>query len=121
MLILTICLPISSSDTIYKYKDENGVLRFADHPPLTGQPVETFEAYTPEAQKLVYVTKTNSDGKIQLSIVNQLHGPVEVELSFKKLENLISRLPLPRRFFVPGRSELTAVHLQVDQPDLSWQ
>ncbi len=41
MLILTICLPISSSDTIYKYKDENGVLRFADHPPLIGQPVET--------------------------------------------------------------------------------
>ena len=113
-LALTAFIGMAFAHSIYQYRDENGVRHFSDTPPATGQPVEASEAFTPEPEKRVFIKETGSGDDPALAIVNELYGPVEVQLWFEDLTNLISTPSLPKRFVVAAGGELPAVRLQIE-------
>lgn len=110
------------ADTIYKYKDGNGVWHFTDEPPETKASVDTYEGVTTtEPKKRVFIERIKKQGGTTLKITNRYYGPVEVEIYFTEFKNMVSDPSLPKRFVVQARSELNAVRLHVDDPKRAWR
>ncbi|MCP4692781.1 MAG: M23 family metallopeptidase [Desulfobacterales bacterium] len=116
-LLFLLFSDIGRAQKIYKYKDENGVLRFSDRPPAAEIPVEVKKAYSSEPDHMVSVKKREEKGETTLVVVNDLHGPVEVEISLTERENVRVEPPLPERFVIPAASEIDVVKLGRKRPD----
>lgn len=111
----------SAADTIYKYKDENGVWRFTDHSPQTQQPVESYEAFT-SLPKTKVLIKLHQEGNINiLNIINEYYATVEVEVFLTDAENTQSDPALPERFEIPARSKQAVVRLQAKNKRAAWR
>ena len=110
-----------SAETVYEYTDKHGVRYFSDTPPQTSEPVKAHEAYASQPESLIKITASKKKNGTTLTIVNQYHGPVEVDLSLPVFENMVSDPPLPKRFLVQPRSRFAAVRLEPKNPKLAWR
>lgn len=99
-------LPLQSvAKKLYKYKDENNKWHFTDKAPNTKQPVEVRQLKAAQ-KRFVWLEKTGDKRHPEYFVINNYHGPIEIEVKFKQKHNVYSTPALPKRFVVqPGKSK----------------
>lgn len=115
---LLLAAPASDASKLYRWKDRNGVTQYGDKPP-PGQPaageVETIRYRNPSGAP-VRLRVQRMQTSYQAWADNQLPGPMEVQLSFKRSDNVLAAPALPRRVLVPARGSLLVATLYASDP-----
>lgn len=93
-----------SAGDMYKWQDADGVWHFSSTPPATDEKFETLDMPA-DPQPMVTMRKLGTDREPEYSFVNNIWGPVELELKLHEVENVISQPSLPARFVLPGQTE----------------
>lgn len=121
-LSVALGLPLSAeAKKFYKYRDASGRWNYTDNPPRDGAldvEVRQLRINTPRSK--IHLVKRGGEERSRLVIINEYHGPVQLELSLADGHNLAIRPKLPRRYVVPAISERLAVTLQAQDPRRPW-
>ena len=106
----------SAAKRIYQYRDEAGVLHFTDRKP--GEAIAEVKETIVKVERQAIVDLVTSDaGSVrQLSFRNLLAGPVELELAFGTLENLVLEPESPVRVVLPPQQLTSVVSLRAAEP-----
>jgi murein DD-endopeptidase MepM/ murein hydrolase activator NlpD len=121
LLAASLFLPADTqAKKIYKFKDENGVWNFSDSPPETKQPVEVEQVSIRHNKRKVSILKRGKNEQPVIYIVNDYHGPVEVEVSLAEHENISTDPELPFRVVIPALKEVKAFTVTPVDPDKKW-
>ena len=101
---MSIAMP-AHAKRIYQYRDAKGILHFTDRKPAEGTP-EVKETLVKVDREPLVDMRTSDTGKVRrFSFFNRLSGPVELELSFERVDNITSAPPLPLRVVLPPQVE----------------
>ena len=86
---------------IYQYRDANGILHFTDRKPqdATAEIKETIVKV--DRQPIVDLVTSDVGTTRKLGFRNRLGGPVELELAFGTLENMVTEPESPIRVVLP--------------------
>jgi murein DD-endopeptidase MepM/ murein hydrolase activator NlpD len=98
----------ASAKKLYKYQDEQGIWHYTDVPPETDQPTEVRQLQPADEPYRVSLQQRGSATQPTFYLVNHYHGPIEVEVELAGPSPVVIEPPLPKRFVVPGVSELLA-------------
>lgn len=101
---------------LYKYQDASGAWVFTDKPPAADVPAEVRPLPVSELSAKISIRNRGTPDAPVLAVVNDYYGPVEVEISGERLENMRAEPPLPVRVVAPARAETTAVALKPTGP-----
>jgi murein DD-endopeptidase MepM/ murein hydrolase activator NlpD len=104
---------------MYKWQDGDGVWHFSSTPPKSEKQFETIELPA-NPQPLVSMRKLGLDREPEYAFVNNIWGPVELELRFNEAENVTSDPPLPARLVLPARSEQRLLKIKATDPYQSF-
>jgi len=104
-----LCLLLSSfasAGDMYKWQDKDGVWHFSSTPPAadTDQEFETLEMPA-DPKPMVSMRKLGLEREPEYSFVNNIWGPVELELTLADADNVTTDPPLPARLVIPGQTE----------------
>ncbi len=120
LLVILVLLAIAiSAKQLYKWKDEDGVWHFSDKKPATDQPVES-RPMEVEPRPLLEMHRQGEDARPEYRFVNNLYGPMEVEVSLPEADNIRTHPPLPRRFVLEERQEKVLVRMEAANPNAAW-
>jgi murein DD-endopeptidase MepM/ murein hydrolase activator NlpD len=121
LFLFLLCLPSTpEAAKLYKYRDAEGNAVFSDRP-LPGLETVAVEQIRPGRRaERVTVTQIGSSDQPVLQVINEYHGPVEVEIDLVEGVNSKTSVPLPGRWVVPGRRELRTVTAQADDAERPW-
>jgi len=102
---LLLALAASAGD-MYKWQDGDGVWHFSSTPPApdANQEFETLEMPA-DPKPMVSMRKLGTEREPEYSFVNNIWGPVELELVMEDAENVSAEPPLPARLVIPGQTE----------------
>jgi hypothetical protein len=89
---------------MYKWQDKDGVWHFSSTPPETDEKFETLEMPA-DPKPMVSMRKLGLEREPEYSFVNNIWGPVELELQIFDADNVTTEPPLPARLVIPGQSE----------------
>ncbi len=89
--------------TLYKYQDAQGNWHYTDKQPLAGEKLEARQLVetrrlTPATQQRVWLEKTGDNESQDFFVINKYPGPIEMEVSWSKQENVQAIPDLPKRF-----------------------
>lgn len=98
--------------SLYKYQDASGAWVFTDRPPATDTPVEVRPLSVQELPAKVSIRNRGSADTPVLTVINDYYGPLEVEISAERIENMATQPPLPVRVVAPARMETPVVTLR---------
>jgi murein DD-endopeptidase MepM/ murein hydrolase activator NlpD len=100
--------PNGHGKQLYEYVDANGVRHFSDVAPDTDRPVRATRVEVQPQQLVELVTRELGEGRSVAEAINEVAGPVEVELRFEANDNVLATPALPLRKVLPahGRVEL---------------
>lgn len=120
-LFMFLCLPPSlEAAKLYKYRDAEGNAVFSDRP-LSGLEAVAVEQIRPGRRtERVSVTQVGASDQPVLQVINEYHGPVEIEIALIDGVNTKTSVPLPGRWVVPGRRELRTVTVQAADSADPW-
>ena len=119
LLIAVIAITAADAKQLYKWKDKDGIWHFADQPPVTDQPFES-KPLRVDPRPRLQMRKIGLKNKPGYKFLNNLYGPMEIEVQLTEVKNILSDPPLPRRFVLESRQEKTLVSLQPADPRSSW-
>lgn len=110
-----LALPVAAK-RIYQYRDEAGVLHFTDRKP--GETIADVKETVVKVDRQPIVDLVTSDAGLvrQLSFRNLLAGPVELELAFGTLENMLVEPESPVRVVLPPQQLTSVVSLRAAEP-----
>lgn len=115
-----VCAPVTAKK-LYKYQDANGNWVFTDRAPDDNvDNVESQSVQINSKPKKLAIRQRGTESEPLLYIVNEYFGPVEVEITLPQATNIESFPALPKRFIVPGASEVRAVSLRPRQRGQSF-
>lgn len=103
------------ADQVYRWQDEDGVWHFTDKRPADDKDVEV-SIIEPEPQDMVTMRRTGPDEAPAFVFFNRYHGPVQVEISARQANNLVTRPALPARFVLDGQQERQLVEAAPADP-----
>ncbi len=117
MLALFCCslVSVAHSGDMYKWKDEEGVWHFSSLPPATTQQFDMVDVPA-DPRPLVTLRKLGPEQEPEYAFINNLWGPVEVEVSLLEARNVQSDPPLPARFVLPSQSEQRLLKVMARDP-----
>jgi len=100
------------AQTLYQYRDENGVLVFTDRRPPDGQPFEERELSPTFERGQVQLFHREIDGGTVLIARNTYYAPVELAWVLTLTENVRTDAPAAGSMLVPARAdeELMTIH-----------
>ncbi len=101
---------------LYKYQDAHGAWVFSDKPPAADIPVTVSALPVSESPVKVSIRNLGTQEVPVLAAINDYYGPIEVEISAERIENMRAEPPLPVRVVVPARTEMTVVALKPTGP-----
>ena len=102
---------------LYKYQDASGAWVFTDRPPENASmPVEVKPLPVRELPAKVSIRNRGTTDVPTLTVINDYYGPVEVEISGERIENMETRPPLPVRVVAPARTETPIVTFKPTAP-----
>lgn len=118
MVFLVLCSAQSYAFKVYKYTDENGVVTYTDKAKVGAQ-VFVFDAQTSEQieKDVKLETRKHAAGETLL-VHNNLHAPVEVELTLENQSNLAGGFKQPVRWVIPPRDTIRLLTLAAQNPKL---
>ncbi len=121
LLAASLFLPTDTqAKKIYKFKDENGVWNFSDSPPETKQPVEVEQVSIRNNRRKISILKRGKNEQPAIYIINDYHGPVEVEVRLAEHENISTEPELPFRVVIPALKEVKAFTVSPVDPAKKW-
>ena len=88
--VFTCCMVmvfVASAGDMYKWKDKDGVWHFSSTPPETDEKFNTVEMPA-DPKPMVGMRKLGLDREPEYSFINNIWGPVELELRLHDAENV---------------------------------
>ena len=116
---LLLALPAVSGD-VYKWKDEAGIWHFSSKPPENDDDYATVEVPASPHQ-LVTMRQVGTKHEPEYIFVNNIWGPVEIELNLPVAENVVSEPPMPATMVIDGQKERHLLKIRHDDPDKSYR
>ncbi|MDX2416969.1 MAG: DUF4124 domain-containing protein, partial [Xanthomonadales bacterium] len=117
-MICTICMlmvfAVSAGD-MYKWQDKDGIWHFSSIPPETDEKFDTMEMPA-DPKPLVSMRKLGTEREPEYSFINNIWGPVELELRLHDAENVSPEPSLPARLVLPGQSERRLLRIRATEP-----
>lgn len=104
-----------SAGDLYKWQDADGVWHFSSTPPETDETFDTVEMPT-DPKPMVTMRKLGIDREPEYSFINNIWGPVELELTLSDAENVSSEPALPARLVLPGQAERRLLKIKATDP-----
>jgi murein DD-endopeptidase MepM/ murein hydrolase activator NlpD len=100
--------PAGVGKQLYEYVDADGVRHFSDVAPDTDRPVSATRVEVQPQPLVQLVTRQLGEGRSVAEAINDVAGPVEIELRFQDSDNVQASPGLPLRRVLPahGRVEL---------------
>lgn len=117
-LFLLTCLMLSTAvpgGDMYKWQDDDGVWHFSSTPPETDATFNTIEMPA-DPTPMVSMRKLGIEREPEYSFINNIWGPVELELRLHDAENITSEPPLPARLVLPGQTEKRLLKISATDP-----
>jgi len=113
---LALAFAVSAGD-MYKWQDKDGVWHFSSTPPApdTNQEFETLDMPA-DPKPMVSMRKLGSEREPEYSFVNNIWGPVELELTIEDADNVSTEPPLPARLVLPGQTERRLLKVRPADP-----
>lgn len=97
---------------VYKYRDANGVVTFTDQPTRGAKVLFYGDRFIEKLDTNVRIEKQPLQSGEMLTLVNDLHAPVEIELTIKDARNVAALASSKIRRVVPARSKTPLLALQ---------
>ena len=119
LVICTLVAIAAHAGDMYKWQDEEGVWHFSSTPPVTDQQFDTVEMPA-DPKPMVSMRKLGLDREPEYSFINNIWGPVELELKLGEAENITSEPPLPARLVLAGQTEKRLLKLWATDPGLGF-
>lgn len=116
LALLSTFAATSQGATIYKYRNADGIITFTDQPTRGAQVLHYGDRYVEKLDTRVRIDIRKHGDHEALVLVNDLHAPVEVELTLKDTRNVA---PLPSKRIhgvVDARSSTVLVELKPQHP-----
>ena len=113
-----VCLSLSfavSAGDMYKWQDDDGVWHFSSTPPETDESFNTVEMPV-DPTPMVTMQKLGIDREPVYSFMNNIWGPVELELRLHDAENVSTDPPLPARLVLAGQTEKRLLKIKATDP-----
>ena len=76
-----------SAGDMYKWKDADGIWHFSSKPPETSQQFDTV-AMANDPKPMITMRKLGTEHEPEYSFVNNIWGPIELELTMPEAENI---------------------------------
>lgn len=116
LLIVACCLVLSAATSgaaiVYKFRDDKGIVTFTDQPTRGAQILRFGDRFVEKLDTRVRVeVQKRADGDI-LTLVNELHAPVEIELVLKNLQNVTPLASNTLHRVLPERSKTPVLQLK---------
>jgi hypothetical protein len=105
----------ASAGDMYKWQDADGIWHFSSTPPETNEKYDTV-AMPADPKPMVTMRKLGSEREPEYSFINNIWGPVELELTLYDAENVSAEPPLPARLVLPGQSERRLLKIKPTDP-----
>jgi len=106
------------AQTLYRYRDEHGVLVFTDRRPPDGQDFEERELAPSGEPGEVQLLNREIDGGTVLVARNTYYAPVEVAWELATTENVVTDAPASGSMLVPARGDRELMTLRRADPAL---
>jgi murein DD-endopeptidase MepM/ murein hydrolase activator NlpD len=100
---------------MYKWQDDKGVWHFSSTPPETAEQFATLEMPA-DPTPMVSMRKLGIDREPEYSFINNIWGPVELELELSDAENVTPEPALPARLVLPGQTERRLLKIRATDP-----
>jgi hypothetical protein len=120
--VCSICMLVvfaASAGDMYKWQDKDGVWHFSSTPPETDIKFDTMEMPA-DPKPVVTMRKLGLEREPEYSFINNIWGPVELELKLHDAVNVSSDPPLPARFVLDGQVEQRLLKIRAADPDLGF-
>lgn len=111
-------IAVSAGD-LYKWQDEDGVWHFSSTPPETDEKFATIEMPA-DPKPMIGMRKLGTEREPEYSFINNIWGPIELELKLHDAENVTSDPPLPARITIPGQTEQRLLKIRATDPGLGF-
>lgn len=115
LLAVLVQSTVALGGDMYKWKDDDGVWHFSSTPPETEQTFNTIEMPA-DPKPMVTMRKLGIEREPEYSFINNIWGPVELELKLHDAENVTSEPPLPARIVLPGQTEKRLLKIRATDP-----
>jgi len=118
----SLCLLLAcaaAAGDMYKWQDKDGVWHFSSTPPASEEKYETMEMPA-DPKPMVSMRKLGPEREPEYSFVNNIWGPVELELQITEAENVTTEPPLPARMVIPGQSEQRLLKIRPTDPSAGF-
>lgn len=109
------------AQTLYQYRDENGVLVFTDRRPPEGQDFEERALAKSGGRGEVQLLNREIDGGTVLVARNTYYAPVEIAWVLTSIENVSTDAPAVGSMVVPARADQELMTLLRTDPALSMR
>jgi len=106
---------IVAAGDMYKWQDKDGIWHFSSTPPETDEQFATVEMPA-DPTPMVTMRKLGIDREPEYSFINNIWGPIELELKLSEKENVTSEPPLPARLVLPGQTERRLLKIRATDP-----
>ena len=100
---------------LYKWKDQDGIWHFSSLPPETDDQFETV-ALPADPKPMVTMRKLGTEHEPEYSFVNNIWGPIELELKLNEATNVSAEPPLPTRIVLAGQEEKRLLSIRATDP-----
>lgn len=123
LLGLSLLVPIcamhpAAAQSLYKYRDTNGVWVYTDRPPEAGQSFETtLLEPSREAAEVRLLRRTLEGHVLQLVAQNTYYGPVQLAFQLSSMNNLAATAPSSGLIVLEPRSETELLVLEPADPE----
>lgn len=115
---LLVAIAVSAGD-LYKWQDEDGIWHFSSTPPETDEQFATIEMPA-DPKPMIGMRKLGTEHEPEYSFINNIWGPIELELSLHDAENVTTDPPLPARIVIPGQTEQRLLKIRATDPGLGF-
>jgi len=100
---------------LYKWKDQDGIWHFSSLPPETDDQFETV-ALPADPKPMVTMRKLGTEHEPEYSFVNNIWGPIELELKLNEAVNVTTEPPLPARIVLSSQEEKRLLNIRATDP-----
>jgi len=117
--VLLLTAALATAGDMYKWRDDDGVWHFSSTPPETEETFNTVEMPT-DPTPMVGMRKLGTEREPEYSFINNIWGPVELELRLHDAENVTADPPLPARIELAGQTEKRLLKIKATDPTLGF-
>lgn len=121
-LLCSFCLLVTcaaSAGDMYKWQDQDGIWHFSSTPPETDEQFATVEMPA-DPKPMVSMRKLGLEREPEYSFINNIWGPVELELELYDAENVSAEPALPARLVLAGQTEKRLLKIKATDPGESF-